>query len=312
MNIGFATFGTLGKSNDICYYETLGLEKTASSAEIKTAYREMAKKYHPDVNTTGDSHQPNADKFREIAEAYAVLSLPESKINYDSLKKRSETFVYTKERSQMMQNRAKERDESGSYYKNEKAGSYAESRQKELALERKKFNVGHLGYYNGGLPREGAHNFRGKAMNAPGEKHNSRMHNTTEYNDLSGFRVGKAQAQEVKQWYHNDKPEFQRTKGYYGLIRDPEMRYQKERTFTLYLMLGYFGFMYLYLKSNVEEKRRIRIERHSENLDDLKTHHFINRGGVLVQKQYVGLQKYFKNQTEAMEWEYKVHPELKQ
>lgn len=53
------------------YYEVLGVEKNASSEEIKKAYRRLARKYHPDVN--GGDKEAEA-KFKEINEAYEVLS----------------------------------------------------------------------------------------------------------------------------------------------------------------------------------------------------------------------------------------------
>ena len=62
------------------YYDVLGISKNASESEIKNAYREMAKKYHPDI-----SKEENAEeKFKEVQEAYSVLSDPEKKANYDN------------------------------------------------------------------------------------------------------------------------------------------------------------------------------------------------------------------------------------
>jgi DnaJ-class molecular chaperone len=59
------------------YYEVLGVERTATEADIKRAFRELARKHHPDVNPTGD------EAFREINEAYAVLSDREHRARYD-------------------------------------------------------------------------------------------------------------------------------------------------------------------------------------------------------------------------------------
>lgn len=62
------------------YYEVLGLQKGAGESEIKKAYRTLAKKYHPDMNP-GDKEAEA--KFKEVNEAYAVLSDPEKKAKYD-------------------------------------------------------------------------------------------------------------------------------------------------------------------------------------------------------------------------------------
>ena len=62
------------------YYEVLGISKTADDAEIKKAYRVLAKKYHPDMNP-GDAEEEK--KFKEASEAYAVLSDPEKRRQYD-------------------------------------------------------------------------------------------------------------------------------------------------------------------------------------------------------------------------------------
>ncbi len=62
------------------YYEVLGIPKTASDDEIKSAYRKLAKKYHPDLNP-GDKEAE--EKFKEVGEAYEVLSDKEKKARYD-------------------------------------------------------------------------------------------------------------------------------------------------------------------------------------------------------------------------------------
>ena len=62
------------------YYEVLGITKSASTAEIKKAYRKMAIKYHPDKNPDDKSAE---EKFKIAAEAYEVLSDPDKKARYD-------------------------------------------------------------------------------------------------------------------------------------------------------------------------------------------------------------------------------------
>jgi DnaJ-class molecular chaperone len=79
------------------HYKTLGLNNAASAAEIRRAYRVLARRYHPDVNPNGNTEA----LFKEIAHAYSVLSDPEKKQQYDlELKQSTESFNDTFERAQ--------------------------------------------------------------------------------------------------------------------------------------------------------------------------------------------------------------------
>src|SRR5689334_12616666 len=64
------------------YYETLGVAKTATDDEIRSAFRKLARKYHPDV---AKDKKAAEEKFKEINEAYEVLGDPEKRKKYDQL-----------------------------------------------------------------------------------------------------------------------------------------------------------------------------------------------------------------------------------
>src|SRR3989442_12290333 len=64
------------------YYETLGVSKTATEDEIRSAFRKLARKYHPDV---AKDKKAAEEKFKQINEAYEVLSDPEKRKKYDQL-----------------------------------------------------------------------------------------------------------------------------------------------------------------------------------------------------------------------------------
>ena len=61
------------------YYKTLGVPRTATQAEIKKAFRKLAQQWHPDVNTDSGAQE----RFKEINEAYQVLSDPQRRQTYD-------------------------------------------------------------------------------------------------------------------------------------------------------------------------------------------------------------------------------------
>lgn len=65
------------------YYKILDVEPTADDKAIKTAYRKLARKYHPDVSKEAGAE----DKFKEASEAYEVLSSPEKRAEYDEIRK---------------------------------------------------------------------------------------------------------------------------------------------------------------------------------------------------------------------------------
>ncbi|MCX7902794.1 MAG: DnaJ domain-containing protein, partial [Burkholderiaceae bacterium] len=76
------------------YYQILGVSRDADEKEIKSAYRKLARKYHPDVNP-GD--KTAEEKFKEINEAYQVLSDPEKRAAYDRYGEQWQTYQRMRE-----------------------------------------------------------------------------------------------------------------------------------------------------------------------------------------------------------------------
>jgi molecular chaperone DnaJ len=73
------------------YYELLGVPRDASEADVKKAFRRLARELHPDVSDAPDAH----DRFREVVEAYEVLSKSETRELYDRYGHAEELVVVT-------------------------------------------------------------------------------------------------------------------------------------------------------------------------------------------------------------------------
>ena len=114
------------------YYAILGIDSTATPEQIKAAYRELVKKHHPDV---AESTNPSGEIFRDVMEAYGVLSQSESRANYDILRRqRPDDYTDVGEAEWTKANRPDMRGPDGNTpIKSHAAESYAAERMAELA-----------------------------------------------------------------------------------------------------------------------------------------------------------------------------------
>jgi DnaJ-domain-containing protein 1 len=295
------------------YYSILDVPAYATQEEIKEAYRALAKKHHPDVRATADAvdtaHDPDVEKFRDVVEAYQVLSVRESRAAFD-ISRRNHPEKYnsdTNSQFEMMLNR-ENRDKRGVSPRSRAArGSYAEERLAELKAEREKYNVNHLGYYNGGVPRRDRGPMRGAALASPGVFHSPAIHNYLENQHVDSYRVTAEDAAKFKHYMGTDKADFNRTMPAYPMFYDHNHSYRTDRDFWLKFLLGVSFISYGLSRLQVESDRARMSERLSGFPNSLG-HHFNNRGGVVVKKKFTGFEKYHASSEDYMVWLNKAYP----
>ena len=188
------------------YYNILGVNSTATPEQIKDAYRDAAKKYHPDLTGSSDA---DAQKFRDVMEAYGVLSVRESRVNYDILKRKNpDAYSEISQEDFDRTYDVSKRDAKGEIRTGPAPGSYAELRMKDLAEQRKQYNVNHIGYYKGGVPQKGRGTIRGNAMGAPGNFHYPNIHNRLNFHHPDAKVINSEDAIKFKAWMNTDKTDF--------------------------------------------------------------------------------------------------------
>lgn len=183
----------------INYYEVLNVPPSATTEDIKSSYRELVKKYHPDV-----AAQPSQDRFRLITEAYTVLRNKDTRVKYDLLKAPKDDIVAIL---------SKKRDKDGLDVEKPKyePHTYGYKRLKELAEERKQYNLDKFYRYKGGLPKKDSGSVRAGSLGAIGERANpvyvnafardgingaSESHEVNETLALS-YKISKAQESQI-------------------------------------------------------------------------------------------------------------------
>lgn len=101
-----------------------------------------------------------------------------------------------------------------------------------------------------------------------------------------------------------DKVDFNRTKPGHVMYYDTDMNYSKDRRFWGKLLVAMIGGSYLYKKFFIERARMRRWEREG-NMENIPAHHVVSHGGVVFKKKFHGFEKYFRNNTDQIDW-YKI------
>ena len=220
------------------YYRILGVTATATPEQIKESYRKLAKKYHPDSRAAGadkTDYSPDSDMFRDVNEAYQILSVLDSRVNYDLKRKRNpDAFKPMSVHDFNLENRIDLRDKGGIVSDGKpKRGSYEEERLDQLKKDRAKYNVNHLGYYRGGVPQKDMGAIRRKSMGNPGEFHSPQLHNFLNYNHQDASFLNQEDAIKFKHWMNSDIVDYQKSKPYYPMYYDRNMEFMKDRSFWL-------------------------------------------------------------------------------
>ena len=164
-----------------------------------------------------------------------------------------------------------------------------------------------LGFYRGGVPRENRGAIRGDSLGVPGEFHSPGVHNFIHNQHQDSHRVTSEDAVQFKHYMRSDEMDFKRSKPAWPMYYDKDFNYRKDRIFWLRFLIGAAGISYLFAKYEMEVMRARRTER-MEGYKNIPGHHFANRGGVIVLKQFVGFEKYYNNSDDVYAWYQKVYP----
>lgn len=114
------------------YYKILGLPSTATSSEIRKAYRKLAFQYHPDVN----AELNNNDLFNEITEAYEVLIQPQLRRKYDQAFLYQDSFIVQQEKAKARRDNYRK---YGNSSKNPTAGTFQKNQVKKKQVRYPQF-----------------------------------------------------------------------------------------------------------------------------------------------------------------------------
>lgn len=151
---------------------------------------------------------------------------------------------------------------------------------------------------------------RGSALGNPGEFHQPKIHNVINFYHPDSKIINSEDTVKFKSYMLSDKDNgFDITRPSHPIYYDRKFEFTYDRNFWLIAIFGILGGIYAKAKYECEKLRMQRWKR-MEDIDNLPAHHYNNRGGVLVKKQFAGFEKYHKNLDEMMDWYKKAYPDL--
>lgn len=123
------SFAALSKQTEKDYYTILQIPSHATPEQVKEAYRTLAKKHHPDVRSSKDDgalYDPDVEKFRDVVEAYGVLSGPESRAAFDISRRKNPKLYQSFAEEEYDMTASRDKRGVSSAMKSPVRGSYAE------------------------------------------------------------------------------------------------------------------------------------------------------------------------------------------
>lgn len=158
------------------------------------------------------------------------------------------------------------------------------------------------------MPRKDAGPLRGKSLGNPGEFHSPQIHNYLNYNHQDTAFINPEDALKFKHWMGSDIVDFQRSRPYWPMHYDRNFDFARDRNYWLGFILFAWAFTYWTYKYRIEVARWTMWTRR-EHVEELPAHHYINRGGVLLEKEFVGFEKYHTSDKSLMDWYKMAYPE---
>lgn len=282
----YSTFSQCFSTHKKDYYAILGVSRNATLDDIKKAYRALAKTYHPDVTTNAEKPDIKAlEKFREIAEAYGVLSNQKQRMKYDATQETKPEVVFNSEKMKAMKDAQKERDNSGNTIVGDhEKGSYGHFRLEKLKEWRNRFNFDNIGNFKGGVPRPYKGSIRGDSIDVPLAPYDPYFHNETFADNPSMKPIINDDAIDHKYFQNIKKEENLRFRPYFNLQQiemDSQFEQTSEYRFLMVIPLA-LAFTYLLYSSAqwyLEEQQRRDLIVLAKNL---KAHEYQMIGPVMI------------------------------